>query len=73
MGIYVKFFAIMAVMCAVSALPIDEAQQVNEPQVDLLAAESSLIEDNDDSGDELTRDKRHHRHHYGHYGYGKRT
>ena len=68
MGIYVKIFAIMAVLCAVSALPVDEVKQVNEPQVDLLAAEASPITDNDNSGDELTRDKRHH---YGFYGYSK--
>ena len=74
MGIYVKIFAIMAVLCAVSALPVNEVSQVNEPQVDLLAAESSPITDNDDSSDELTRDKRHHHRHYGYggYGYGKK-
>ncbi|CAG9797300.1 unnamed protein product [Chironomus riparius] len=68
MGIYVKIFAIMAVMCVVSCLPIDDVQKVNEPQVDQLAAESSLITDNDDLSDDLTRDKRHHRPHYGYYG-----
>jgi hypothetical protein len=74
MGIYVKIFAIMAVLYTVSALPVNEVSeiaQVNEPQVDLLAAEGSPITDNDDT-DDLTRDKRHHRHHFGYYGYGKR-
>lgn len=74
MGIYVKIFALMAILCAVSALPVNEVNQVNvnEPQVDLLAAEGSPISDNDEAGDELTRDKRHHRHHFGYYGYGER-
>jgi len=32
MGIYVKIFAIMAVLCAVSAMPINEINQFNQPQ-----------------------------------------
>ncbi|CAG9798182.1 unnamed protein product [Chironomus riparius] len=65
MGIYVKIFAIMAVLCVVSALPVEEVKQVNEPQVDLSAAEGSPVADTDESGDALTRDKRH----FIHYGY----
>ena len=50
---HVKIFAIIAVLYAVSTLP------VNEPHVDLLAADSSPITDSEDSGDELMRHKRH--------------
>lgn len=77
---YVKLFAVMALLCLVSALPVDELQQqqeqeqienVNEPQVDLLAADSSPITDSESvSSDELTRDKRHYRHYGGFGGFG---
>lgn len=60
MGIYAKIFVLLATLCVISALPVES--EVNEPQVDLLAAESSPITDTDGaSNDELTRDKRHHR------------
>lgn len=71
MEIYVKIFAIIAVVCVVSSYPVEEQQQVenvNEPLVDLLSVESSPITDS--SSDDLTRDKRHHRHHWGGYGGG---
>jgi hypothetical protein len=59
MGVFVKIFAIMAVLCAVSALPIDE---VTERQVDLPATEiPSMVDGNDD----LSRDKRTI---FGHHG-----
>jgi predicted nucleotidyltransferase len=56
MGIYAKIFVLLAAVCMISALPVES--EVNEPQVDLLAAESSPITDNE-STDEVTRDKRH--------------
>lgn len=69
---YAMIFAILAILCTSSALPVQEQEQpeqnVNEPQDDLLSVDSSPITDS--SSDELTRDKRHHRHHYGGYGYG---
>lgn len=71
MGIAIKFFVFALAVCAVSALPVNDANKVNEPQIDLLAAESSPITDNQKT-DELTRDKRHHRYYGGYYGgYGK--
>lgn len=67
----IKIFAILALMCIAYALPIDEQQQqepvesVNEPQLDLLVAESSPIIDSDTAaeGEEVIREKRH----YGNY------
>lgn len=32
MGVYVKIFAILAVLCAVSAFPVNEDNQFNQPQ-----------------------------------------
>lgn len=64
MEICVKIFAIMALMCFVSALPVDEQQQqqqqVNEPQIDLLTIDNSPLTDSDSAADDLTRNKRHH-------------
>lgn len=56
---YIKIFAILAVVCVVSSLPVEEIQveNVNEPLVDLLSVESSPITDT--NSDELARDKRH--------------
>jgi hypothetical protein len=65
MGVYIKIFIIMAVLCAVSALPVDE---VKEPQIDLAGTDASSIGENNRAGDDLTRDKRHF---FGHYGYSK--
>ena len=64
MAICVKLFALLALLCVVSALPAN----VNEPKNNLASVESSPITDSA-SSDGLTRDKRHHR--YGGYGYGK--
>lgn len=63
MEICVKILAIVALMCLVSALPVEDQQQVNEPQIDLLSVDNSPLTDS--SADDLSRDKRH----YG--GYGK--
>lgn len=65
---YGKIFVILAVLCVVSALPIEEQQvveNVNEPQIDLLSVDNSPITDS--SSDELTRDKRHK---FGYGGFG---
>lgn len=66
MGICVKVFAVLAILCVVTALPLET--EVNDTPIDLLAVESSPLTDSEPL-DELTRDKRHHRHH----GYGKLT
>jgi hypothetical protein len=62
MGLIVKLFTLLSVLCVVSyAVPISETN-VNEPQADLLSVESSPNADaSDTSSDdiELTRAKRH--------------
>lgn len=69
----IKIFAILALMCMAYAMPVDEQQQqepvesVNEPQLDLLLAESSPITDSDSSVDEVVREKRHYGGGYGNF------
>ncbi|KAG5674411.1 hypothetical protein PVAND_004385 [Polypedilum vanderplanki] len=65
MRIYAKIFILIATLSMISALPVES--EVNEPQIDLLAAESSVPISENEATDVLTRDKRHH-HHHGYYG-----